>query len=368
MTDVFRVVTGWFVGIALGLASHSLSAGETNTLPQVYLPRDAPAAAHISDLVLIYQGGTHRPAWTSEQFSPYVTFRDPHSRKEAWLFDGFLFIEFVDGRGNQFADGYRQKPATKADWQWLMDRNFEGGVGLKALEQELEAARRRLGAPPSRRKVVLSLPEPIRAQKNWGECNGRTLDFDNPEDRVAACEWYVATVAQRWKDWAPKQLDLAGFYWIAENAASAKAILPRIKLAVQAQGRKFFWIPYWQATGAKDWRQLGFDAAYQQPNHFFNTNVLDDRLDAACAFARTNGLGLEFECDARASAPQTAAAFSPRLHAYLDRFEQNGARTNAAMAYYEGGGALGRMANSTEPEVRALYEAVARWVVSRQQP
>ena len=42
------------------------------------------------------------------------------------------------------------------------------------------------------------------------------------------------------------------------------------------------------------------------------------------------------------------------------------ANTNSAVAYYEGGGALLQMAKSTEPQVRDLYDQVARWVISRQ--
>ena len=49
----------------------------------------------VSDMALIYQGGTHRPDWTEDELRPYVvhTFADGHTD---WFFDSFLFFEFTD--------------------------------------------------------------------------------------------------------------------------------------------------------------------------------------------------------------------------------------------------------------------------------
>ncbi|MCX6954892.1 MAG: DUF4855 domain-containing protein [Verrucomicrobia bacterium] len=329
-----------------------------------YLPLASARAAGIADLVLIYQGGTHRLPWTSDQLAPYVSFTDPASGREEWLFDGFLFIEFKDGRGHEFARGYKQQSARQEDWQWLLDRAFERDRAIDALDQAIARAVKRGGAPARPRSVVLTLPEPIYEQKDWGALGGRPLDFAQPDDRVAACAWYVKTALARWQALAPRHLTLAGFYWVAENAHHADEILPRIAADVHRSGQRFFWIPYWQAAGAAKWSELGFDAAYQQPNHFFNAKVADARLDAACAFARTRGLGLEFECDARAiTSPDV---FRPRLESYLGAFERQGVRTAAAMAYYEGGSGLLQMAQSQDPAVSALYHRVARWVATRQ--
>lgn len=346
-----------------GLAADASPNAGGNSWPN-YLPLSSTNTAGIADLVLIYQGGTHRPAWTPDQFAPYVGFRDGDERREQWLFDGFLFIEFKDNRGYEYARGYKQKPARKADWLWLLERNFEKGHAIDALDEVIANTVKRIGPPPRRRQVVLTLPEPIHGQKDWGELDGRPLDFANPDDRVAACAWHVKTALARWHGLAPRHLDLAGFYWVAEQSSHGDAILPRIGTDIRAQGKRFFWIPYWNARGAAAWRTLGFDAAYQQPNHFFHPEVPDSRLDAACAFAQTNGMGLEFECDGRAI--KSVDVFRPRLHAYLQGFERNGAKTHAAMAYYEGGASLLQMAQSSDPEVQALYREVARWVAARQ--
>ena len=330
-----------------------------------YLPLWSEAKGHIADLALIYQGGEKRLTWTPEEFAPYVTWKNPDFGKEEWLFDGFLFIEFRDGLGHEYAAGYTQKPARQTEWRWLLEKNFSRTNALGALDNLVGRATARIGAPLVSRKVVLTLPEPIHGQTNWGTLGGRTLDFNRAADRVAACEWHVDQALAMWREAKPRHLELAGFYWVAEQANHAREILPAIARTVHDRGLRFYWIPYWKASGASQWQELGFDYAWQQPNHFFHPDkVPDARLGEATAFARQHGLGMEFEADQRAISD--SKAFRPRLYTYLNSFERYEVKAKASIAYYEGGGALLQMARSEDPEVRALYEAVAKWVADRQ--
>lgn len=341
--------------------AHSLAMSADSS----YLPLSSNQPGHITDLALIYQGDEKRLAWTGEQLSSYVTWTNPVTRLEEWLFDGFLFIEFSDGRGREYAAGYTHNPARQLEWRWLLERNFSTTNALGALDDAVGQAIARLGKPPVPRQVVLTLPEPIRGQTNWGIVAGKNLDFQLSSDRITACKWHMDQGMELWRNAKLKHLRLAGFYWVAEQATHAQDILPPIAKALHQRELRFYWIPYWNANGAARWRELGFDFAWQQPNHFFHPDkVPDERLGIATKFARTHGLGLEFEADARAiSQPQN---FRPRLHAYLDAFARDGVKTNASVAYYEGGGALLQMARSDDPDVRALYHAVARWVSERQ--
>jgi hypothetical protein len=328
-----------------------------------YLPPAPSRAARPTDIVLIYQGGTDRLPWSPEQFEPYVSARASNG-EERWLFDGFLFIEYRDNRGHDYASGYSHKPARQEDWLWLIERNFAPNSGVPALEQAVGSAVRRLGMPARPRQVILTLPEPIPSLTHWGSLNGRTVDFTNNKDRVAACRWHVETALAKWEALHPQNLKLAGFYWVAEDSTLDAAILPQVAEVIHAHGLRFFWIPFWRARGAGDWARLGFDAAYQQPNHFFHPEVKDERLDEACGFARSNYMGLEFECDKRAC--KSPDVFRPRLYSYLRAFAANGVRDRAAMAYYEGGGALLDMFDSGDPKCRANYQAIADWVIDRQ--
>ncbi len=336
-----------------------------NGLPAAtFQPWFGTNGAGMADLALIYQGGTQRLPWTKDQLAPYVSWTNTVSGREEWLYDGFLFIEFRDFRGREYAKGYGQKPGRKADWEWLLERNFQADHAINALDKSLAEAARRIGEPQRPRQVVLTLPEPIFGQTDWGQLNGRNLNFTNAADRVAACSWHIDRALALWKARAPKHLRLAGFYWVAEQSGSATNVLPRVAAAIHERGKKFYWIPYWRASGAAHWRAMGFDAAYQQPNHFFHPEVPDSRLAEACTFGRTNGMGMEVEFDSRAI--KSPDVFRPRLRAYLSTFEKEGAAADAALAWYEGGGTVLDLSRSADPEVRALYHAVATFIATRQ--
>lgn len=359
----FRVCAAFLL-----LLSHSLWAAATDvsapTAPG-YLPLWRRPAPSITDLALIYQGGTHRPQWTTNRFAPYVTYRLRDAGKEQWLFDGFLMIEFQDGRRNTYQPDSKMTPARREHWEWLLDRTFAGDDGVPMLVAACRAAAKRIGEPLRRRQVVLTLPVPIPGQTNWGELDGRALDFRHAPDRLLACDWYLNQALDRWRTLGPRQLDLAGFYWVQEDAASTHEFLGPLARSVHQRKLGFFWIPYWQpARSTANWRECGFDAAWQQPNHFFHPEVPDARLEQACDFARRHGMGLEMEFDTRVlSDPKV---FAPRLTAYLDTFTRKGVRDLASVAWYEGGGAIYELATSTQPEMQAHYDHIARFILRRQ--
>ena len=335
------------------------------TLRADYFPLWQPDKSKPTDLMLIYQGGVQRPAWTTHRFAPYVTYQDLQTGKEQWLYDGFLFIEFQDGRGHTYEQYSALKHANQSQWAWLLQRNFANNDGIPNLERTVEAAVARIGEPVRRRQVILTLPVPEPGQTNWGELNGRTADFHNPADRLAACEWYMDMALQMWTNLAPKELDLAGFYWVAEQAGSTTGIFPDLAQAVHARGKEFFWIPsYHVTTPIGDWKSFGFDEAYLQPNFFFHPELPATRLQHACNYAKAHDMGLEIEFDPRMITD--SSVYEPRFHAYLDAFTQYGVEDGAAMAWYEGGGALYRLAVSDSSKLRADYDEVGQFVLKRQ--
>ncbi len=331
-------------------------------ISQDYLPLADTSNAGITDLVLIYLGGTHRPEWTVDDFRPYV-FRKSTQESPEWLFDGFLFIEFKDNRGYEYAQGYNQKPAGKIQWEWLLNRNFEKDKAVDALNDLLDSLARHGHTPLRKRKVVLTLPEPISGFGDWGSIDGERMDFADHKHRLSACRWYIDLALEYWRDANPGNLELAGFYWVAEHSAEAAGLLPFISEYLHKKKLKFFWIPYWKANGAADWEDHGFDCAYQQPNHFFNAEIPDTRLSDAISFARTHGMGLEFEFDNRAKQP----GFRKRFYSYIDSFRQYGIWDHVAVAYYEGGTAVMNFARSEESEIRKMYDVLAGIIIRRQQ-
>lgn len=350
---------------AIALLTPFLTCAATDSQPG-YLPLRQNTDPSISDLALVYQGGDQRPAWTTNRFAPYVTYTDPKSGREQWLYDGFLFIEFVDGHHHTFEKLQNVEPAQKPHWLRLLNKNF-GVDGIPRLDQTCQDAAKRIGPPSRKRQVILTLPVPIAGQTNWGQIDARDMNFNVVGDQTLACHWYIETALEKWRALAPKELNLAGFYWLQEGAGTNAGFLAFINAVasdVHQHGKKFYWIPYWHARGAGNWREYGFDAAWQQPNYFFHPTVPISRLQDACDFARRRNMGLEMELDDRALT-QTEV-FEPRLHDYLAAYISNGVKASAAIAWYEGGGALYELASSKRPEFRRDYDEIAQFVLSRQ--
>lgn len=342
----------------LAFASVSFSQNEN-----AYLKLNSPQTGFINDLVLIYQGGTHRMEWNETEFNPYTAVYDSLTDTGNWLFDGFLFIEFKDGRGHEFAHGYGDNPARKEDWLWLLDRNFEKNKALHALDKTISTFIYKIGVPPSKRKVVLTLPEPIINQKDWGAVDGDTLIFDNTAARVKACLWFVEEALNRWKEFNPHNLELSGFYWVAEYGSEAAEVIPAVSKTIKDAGKKFYWIPYWNAPLNSAWNQLGFDAAYQQPNHFFHPELSDERIDLACKFAAEYNMGLEMEFDKRMISD--SLNFYGRFWSYINSFERNDVWKNSAVAYYEGGGAIYALANAKDKRLNLAYKKLVEIIIKR---
>lgn len=315
----------------------------------------------ISDLVLIYDGGLHRKPWTIDQMRPYI-YRE-NAGKTEFLFDGFLFLEIFDSVKNiEYYPGYKKNSAPKADWLSLLDTYFNDQKSLGALETILEELAKKGKTPLRKRQVVISIPTPIKGFTGWGELNGKALDFNKIEDQIAAEKWFVDEALQRWKAKNYKHIELVGFYWVDEDCTNYEDAMKLTKQYVSQQGKKFYWIPYWTAKGGDRWKELGFDYAYEQPNYFFNTTIPYSRLNDACAFGAKNGLGMEMEFDYRVS----QADFKIRFDNYVKAFTENNVWKLRPVAYYEGGGAWGGMATSTNAELKKMYQTLGDIIVERQ--
>lgn len=330
----------------------------------------SPAAAQsyqtaddVQDLALIYQGGSHRLDWTVDEFRPYVVHEFSDGTKD-WLFDGFLFLEFKNGSGRHYTVGYEKLNARKGEWAWLLDRIFEEGKSLSALDACITEEIAELGKPGFKHQIVLGLPETILDQKDWGELDGRVLDFSKEEDQLAATRWYIDELMKRFKAAKYKNLELSGFYWVAETNSHCGELTVPISEYIHSLGKLFYWIPYWQSKGAGEWKALGFDVAYQQPNHFFNHSIPDSRLDDACAFAREHGMAMEFEFDEKATADRENSSYA-RMKAYIDHFEKNDVFNSSALAYYCGNRGVLTLHESKNPADHALMDRLARLIQMR---
>lgn len=330
-----------------------------------------------TDLVLIYAGGKDRNPyeWDKDRFLPYVVYKDEEG-KERWMFDSFLFIEFRS-TDIEFCSGYGEKllSASQKDWKELVDYYFELDKQIGALDKVIGAAVKRIGAPKQKHQVVINMPEPIvhryasddsSPTAYWGAVkDGRMLDFAKDADRVTACKWYIDYVRQKFDERRFKNVELAGFYWVAESAGDSRTILSDVSAYANSLHYSMNWIPYFRANGYSEWRDLGFNYAWYQPNYFFNESIPYARLNVACNEAKRFGLDMEMEFDSRALSLPEGYGWGYRLDDYMKAFRENGIWEKKRLAYYEGGGSLRSFYESAVPEDQERYHRFCHFVTER---
>ncbi|MDR1865446.1 MAG: DUF4855 domain-containing protein [Bacteroidales bacterium] len=332
----------------------------------------------VTDMVLIYGGGKHRTAtWNREHFAPYVSYTD-RAQKEQWLFDGFLFLEItngVSGKQRIFATGYYGQPAGKTEWERQADYYFTENNGVYALDDCIAAVTERLGAPAEKRKVVIGLPEPIVAGPGshyaelpadyWGSVDGKQLDFTGNDDRITACKWFIDYVEARFNEGNFKHVELAGFYWIAEESLHTKTILAEVAACLNGKKYSFNWIPYWKTDpDYYDWQALKFNYAYLQPNYFFNDNTPYSRLTEACNVAKLYRLDMELEFDLSVFVGDRNRG--SRLYDYMKAFRENGILTSKRIAYYQDCDALYQLYHAAAEQDKNLFHDFCAFVVEHQ--
>ena len=275
-----------------------------------------------SDLVLCYGGSSHRTPyrWDKQRFAPFVTYTDKQG-KEHWLFDSFLAIEFqvtssIDSKPYSYMVGLKLTSAAKPQWQELIDYWFDKDNGINALEEAVKEAAQRMGTPPSKRKVVMIMPDPIIYREYadesastvyWGELNGRTMNFANAQDRTAVYKWYIDQVRKKFNETNYQYVELAGFYIISEDLTTpsygwnnelkrSDEIIPPIAEYLNSLNECLCWIPYNRASGYNKWTDFGINYAYMQPNHFWDDKN-EHPLPRFFSDIKANNLAMEFEFD-----------------------------------------------------------------------
>lgn len=356
--------------------------------------------ATTTDAVLCYGASHHRDPflWDKERFAPYVTYTDPDGR-EQWLFDGFIFLESQDvdrpdSAAYSFMTGVLRDTgvaAGKEQWQELIDYYFAEGNCVDALDKAVEAAEGRLGKAPTKRRVIMIIPDPIihhhyidttTTTTYWGTLDGRRLDFNRNEDRVAACKWYIDRVRARFAEGDYRHVDLAGFYWIRENIAQPQdtaysyyltrsdIMLPHIAEYLHELNYTFNWIPFYDARGHDDWRKFGFDQVYMQPNYYWKPQ---NDMDTVCMKINRAGssMELEFESSILAARPGSDA-YRARFREYMEYAKKHGIYGKRPLAYYQGSNTLYDLSVSTNETDRELFHEFCRFVINnplrKQQP
>lgn len=330
----------------------------------VFPDRTERKFTHPTDMVLVYDGGAHRTILKNkEYFAPYVSL-EKEDKTHDWLFDGYLFLEITNGKGRGFASYYEKQGARKQEWKELVENYFREGNAISALNERIEEVKQKVHENEfKKRKVVLCLPEPIPNQKDWGEYNNSTLDFSKTGDRLNACKWYVDYVEEAFNKAGLQNLDLVGFYWIAEEATNSRLLAGSVASYIHKKGYNFYWIPYFFADGYSEWRTLSFDQAYYQPNYFFKDTTPITQLEEACLRAKKNMMSMEMEFDENALKKNGKGY---RMKDYIKVFTKHDIWKTMDVAYYQGDNAFYELFHSKEIEDNELYMELAKIISIRQ--
>ncbi|MCQ6559972.1 DUF4855 domain-containing protein [Paenibacillus mendelii] len=318
------------------------------------------ATGGINDLVLFYNGQYNNNIgdWNASQFVPYVAYVDEDGQPTEWFFDGGLFLGLTAASGRTFVETNWEESSKKEDWEWYLNKTFNGDA--LQLNQAVSQVGAQLNDPNHKMKVVLMVPLPSTKQTDFGDVDGDGVseNFGDPAagqaNKEKAVDWYINEVLSRWTAAGYSNLELTGFYWMHEAAsAEDQAVIRYTADAVHKHGFKFFWIPYYGASGYWKWQDFGFDAMAYQPNHFFTDGTTADRIRVAAENARKIGSGVEIEVDDRVFGN---TAFRQKYIDYLQGGIDYGFDSSVFRAYYQSTHTLQKAAYSDFPRNRQIYD------------
>lgn len=322
----------------------------------------AAAQAPPERWVLVYSGGTHRPAYAVDDLLHLLAVVDTSDRPTAPLCNSVIMTEFQAVSGRFYMPWTNGTPATGADWSLYIDSVFSTTGPLARLDSAAALAPH---APDRRLPVAIMVPYP-NPKADTLRFAGREFNMASDSGRVESVAAYLHEVVRRFQGAALPHLSISAFYWLNEGVVDSDTnVVAKVAQVVHRLGIRFLWIPSWGAANAVRWRTLGFDEAWQQPNYFFHPDVSTTRLDSAVARARSAGMGLELEFDRRLfSDPK----FADRLEPYLSTFEKTPDLRRKSIAIYEGAGGLIQLSRSRDIVHRALYRRLAAVLQSEPNP
>ena len=263
----------------------------------------------------------------------------------------------------------------------------------------------RIGNPPSKRGVIIGIPDAIMFETfsdkqsstvYWGD----GLDFASVEDRLKALYWYIDSARKMFADLAPKYLELSGFYITSEEIylpwdidvnckyKNWDVIAPALSEYCHSKCEGLYWIPYHMGPGHKYWKQIGIDQAWMQPNWYWDYKTPGEPHPFAKTMSaiKENGMGMELEFEYSCVADQmkdgalgpdsfgkltfTAAdvpALQDRVRHYMQEYKDAGLYGTGSIALYSGSNALTQLATSPDASDHALYDELCEFIIGNRE-
>lgn len=329
---------------------------------------DKKAGDRLQNMLLAYSGAyAERGMWTKDDFLPFVGYISQDGKVLDQMFDSILFLP------------YPNLPTTKQGWQFYLDDLFRRGRQLDALNDAMREYNQRRGTlvnSPTKEKVVLSLPYPQPTQNDFGQVYEDMTPFSFAADKAGderaykfrklALEWYFNEMMKRWNSAGYNYLQLEGIYWFHEyvddGAPHERELIRDASNMVHQNSLRFYWIPYFGAAGLTEWKTLGFDYAFLQPNFYSDKDIPVDRVEGTLAVANQYGMGIEVEGDERMVRDMR---FYRTYYNQLIAGHKLGIDKDKVHAYYYGSKSLLEAFNNKSPQARTVYDDTYQWMRGR---
>ena len=290
---------------------------------------------------------------TKEQYLAYVAYIENGEIKDTY-FDGFMYLPYVS---YLYSNG-QKKELTKAEWQKFIDWQFMEGYNFDALDAAVDETKVALDLDDDYSVgTYLSLFYPVMGATNFGELNGKQMNFNNIDDRKAVLKWFVDEQIKAFEAKGYDSVRLSGFYWFVEEMSGSdphvQELCNYICDYIRSLGYQTTWIPYFNASGNTSWRDFGFDTACLQPNYAFNEDVPLQRIYDAAAIAKLYGMSIEIEIQ-----DTSDVKWVERYRSYLYVGAEIGFMKDCVHMYYLAGmpGAIYNAFVSTNPAINIIYK------------
>ena len=310
----------------------------------------------VYDVIKTYIGSN---AITERQLLPSVAYTVDDTIVDT-MFDSFIFLPSP-------VHIYSGIFTNQEAWQdWIDEYTFLDGKNMDALEAVTGETKKALGRSDYKTNAFVTLinPDPENIG-NFGELNGRELDFNNEEDRYEALKWMVDEYIAKFNSKNYQNVRLAGFYWFDEylEVDRDKALLNRITDYIRSKGYITIYSAFHRSEGYDKWKECGIDLASMQSNYFPSepnapNNGPISRLTDTAAIAQLRDMGIELELDNQAK-KMGITGFKQTL--------QVGVRTgymNGYHVYYFSSGpdAVYTVERHRDPYFRSVYDELYKFI------
>ena len=289
---------------------------------------------------------------TKDQYLAYVAYLEKGEIKDTY-FDGFMYLPYV----KYLYSGGQKKELTKDEWEAWNNWQFVADYNFDALDAAVDQTKEALGLDADYSVgTYLSLFYPVYGATNFGELNGKQMDFNKIEDRKAVLKWFVDIQLEAFKAKGYDSVRLSGFYWFVEEMSGSdphvQELCNYICDYIRSLGYQTTWIPYFNASGNTSWKQFGFDTACLQPNYAFNEEIPLERIYDAANLAKLYGMSIEIEIESTSD-----VKWVNRYRDYLYAGADIGFMTESVHMYYLAGmpGAIYNAYVSANPDINCIY-------------